>query len=61
MITNNRLAADFNVHWAGFIASLAIDAGVGVASQRENPKEVENPQESAVRTGVFTPGALNKQ
>jgi len=61
VIPNDRQFTDLNVHRADFIANLAIDAGVGVAAQRKNPKEVENAQECAVRTGVLTPRTLNKQ
>ena len=61
VIAYDRLGADFNVHRAGFIASLAIDAGFSVTSQREDAEEVENPLECSIRTGVFTPGTLNKQ
>ena len=61
VIANHRQLTDFNVHWTGFIASLAIDAGFRVASQRSDAEEVENALECAIGTSIFAPGTFNKQ
>jgi len=61
MIANHGQFADFDVHWAGFIASLAVDAGIRVSPQRGGAEQVKDALESSVRTGILTPGTLHEQ
>jgi len=61
VIANNSQFADFDVHRAGFIASLAVDAGIRVSPQRGGAEQVKDALESSVRTGILTPGTLHEQ
>ena len=61
MIAHYRGGTDLYVHWAGFVASFAVNTGGNVAAQFSDSEEIEDTKRGAIRASIFAPGAFDEQ
>ena len=61
MIAHYRGGTDLYVHWAGFVASFAVNTGGNVAAQFGDAEKIKDSKCGTIRASIFTPGAFNKQ
>ena len=61
MVPDPSGGGDGDVHGAGPVAGLAVDAGIGIAPDAEDAEEVEQSEYRPVGTGVLAERALDEK
>ena len=60
MVADDSGSRNLNIHGAGAVAFLTINAGCGITFDPEDPEQIKYPQYRPIGTSIFTEGALGR-